>query len=204
MSRRTVNEFIAVAVLYCIVSIFAMGISLLTTTSPSYDYPDAGQVAKQAFGLSSGKSYPFVYGHQVAGTIGSIDIQSGFFSTTVVSISLSPGSSLDVSFEHGNSSSIIELPLQRINFKQQVGVRPTMRIFVKSGSYDEHTFSHSGLKFNWMIVPYFSSPRQPLSQAAWFKKLQEQNQLGVFLAKYLDGVEVTLPPKLYGQLLHGN
>ena len=200
MSEDTKETISVVLWGYGIICAIVLFFSLMLDSNGSMKYATTPTVASQAFGLESGKEYPFRYGKRIEGSIGYAKVRSGLFSSSA-SVNLQPASSLSVNYQYGNSSYILELPVERIRFEQTTERSPSIKITLEADYYDElEEYSRS---IGFVGVPYIKQPDRPLEENSWFKELKSEGQLGPLVRESLRTAIITLPPEDYSKILGG-
>lgn len=182
------------AVIYAIVVL----LSLLIASHPmNYRYFSSSEIAKEAFGLESGKKYPLQLGERIAGSSGEAEASAGFFSASA-SVSLQPASSLSVAFHNGPKSYILELPMSKIVFLQRRNAPETIEISING--YGHRADRYSGVHFNWIFL---AGNTKPLQENSWFQHLKRNGKLGEFLqpSNVIESVKITLTPQDYNKIL---
>ncbi len=181
------------AVIYAVIVL----LSLLVANNPmNYRTFSSSEIAKEAFGLESGKKYPLQLGERIAGSGGEASASAGFFSASA-SVSLQPASSLSVAFHSGPKSYILELPMSKIVFLQRRNVPETIEISVDG--YGHRADRYDEVHFNWIFL---AGKHKPLQENSWFRRLKQNGKLGEFLQEgVIESVKVTLTPQNYNKIL---
>lgn len=200
MSKISKETMGTVLIVYGVICAAVLFFSLLHDSSGTFNEADTPTVASKAFGLESGKEYPFRYGKRVEGSIGHAQARAGLFSASV-SVKLQPASSLSVNYQYGSSSYILELPVERIRFEQTSERSPSIKITLDNHNYRK--FEEYSRSIGFVGVPYVKQPDKPLEENSWFKELKSEGQLGPLVRESLRTAIITLPPEDYTKILGG-
>ena len=182
----------AIIVIYSIVVAITC-LAALTGENPSFSN---SSIAKEAFGLESGKEYPLKFGERIQGSSGEATAHAGFFSASA-SVSMQPASALSIAFHYGARSYILELPMSKIVFLQRKNAPETVKIVVGGSHYGGDRY---GIHFDWV---FHQGAPKPLKDQGWFQDLKQNGKLGEFLQarSVIESVKITLTPQDYNKIL---
>lgn len=165
---------------------------------------DSSDAAK-VFGLESGKAYPLVLGNRLGGPAMEATARSGFFSASV-SISITPASSVSVSFTHESDKYILDLPTSSITFHSSVTTPPSVTIFLDhDGDYGQMAEEKKG-PCKFMIESGFAVCHQVVIYTATPATLGPATMrqgLGPIVQHGFVSAQITLTPEQYNGVLGG-
>lgn len=169
----------------------------------------------QSFGLNSGASYPLVLGSRITGSSGDMKVSSGLFSFSA-NTTITPASATTISFEHNNTSYMLELPTSKLTFVQSSSEKPSVRLYLLNGDVDyvtgsnaldannpdnavvNRTFSPCQVVINSFLV---TCVRQTLSTEVVIGSNITRRGLAPIVLSNFDSAVITLTPVMYKQLL---
>ncbi|MEO5949622.1 MAG: hypothetical protein ABIP74_04405 [Candidatus Saccharimonas sp.] len=123
---RSVGTFVAVMVIFNILSLFFTSIGSITSSSRIFS--PAEQAA--GMGLKSDVAYPIVMGRTIDGSVG-----TGQFRLRYGSVDISPGSSISLQYQVSpDMSCILEIPQRDIDFQQVGDTSPTLKLSIEGNT----------------------------------------------------------------------
>jgi hypothetical protein len=162
--------------------------------------PITNRDAAAHFGLQSSHSYPLVIGSKVGGASGSVITTSGFFSATTA-VSLRPATAINVSFTHGDSSWILTLSTDIITFHQKAG-DPSMVLTLNKHPYNAAHWDKQYSGCHWGFLNLAVGCAKQLTRATIVMDTRaDKLGLPTVISGSLVRADITLPPKLYAQIV---
>ena len=165
--------------------------------------PNVGtHIVSQELGLVSGRPYSVELGTRVQGSTGSGRFYGGIFSSGG-KISLQPGSSVSMGFAKGDSSYILEVPMNKVHFVKSATERgASVQLYLNNlGAGQFGSMTSTGKRCETAV---YSLTLWRLCQNTFEYTIPpdvERRGLAPIVTEYLDSATITLNPELYEQLL---
>lgn len=202
---------------YAVVNAIAYyGVTSKDIPRPPDDKPLTYSYVADQMGLNSGKAYPLTLGGRVGGSSGDVtattSVSSGMFSaraTTTLQASSSPASAVSLGYTYFGKTYILELVTSHITFVLSETDSPTVAIWMSNGTsfkfganrYKPYSVLKCKTTFHdLMLMCLWPDYNEPGPYPTVSKHAMDVG-LAPVVQDGLDRATITLPPKMYRQLL---